>query len=223
MFFLLGAALYHRLIKEISFRYLLLSGGFIFILFIFLGIYRFYNDFDSLQSEMSDSEMGIFSSGNEFQAILGTSFDVFKMRDGGTIFPSYLYINDFISVLPPQQLLPFDKVEASEWYLRELGINGTGVGFMWGVVSQSLIGFDWIELAVRGSLLGLLLGLFHNYYIKRQNSFLLTLLYVYLCLRIYYTFRDTTFSPIAFLVWEIIPFFILIKFGEYLFRSIKNK
>lgn len=224
MFFLLGAALlYHRMIKKISVSFLFFSGGLLFVLFIFMGIYRFYNDIDSLQSEMSDSEMGIFTSGNEFQAILGTSFDVYKMREGGKVFPSYLYLNDFISVLPPQQLLPFKKVEASEWYLRELGINGTGVGFMWGVVSQSLIGLDWVELAFRGALLGLLLGLFHNYYVKNQASFLWNLLYVYACLRIYYTFRDTTFSPIAFLVWQIIPFFILIKFGEHLFRSIRKK
>ncbi len=223
MTFLIGVALlYHRIIKALSIRFLLISGSAIFLFFIFLGLYRSYADFVSLQSGLAEADSGFLSSGNEFQALLGTSYDVLKMRENGTSFPIYLYINDFINILPPQQLLPFDKVEASEWYLRELGINGTGVGFMWGVVSQALVGFDWLELIFRGILLGLLLAWMHNFYLRKQNSFLFTLSYVYMCLRIYYTFRDTTFSPLAFVVWELLPFYIFLRIGEISFRLIKS-
>ena len=54
--------------------------------------------------------------------------------------------------------MPFEKVAASEWYLREIGMSGTGQGFMWGVISQSIVGLDWLELALRGAILGYILA-----------------------------------------------------------------
>jgi len=124
-----------------------------------------------------------------------------------------LHINDIITVLPPQQLVPFEKVAASEWYLRELGLSGTGKGLMWGVITQSIVGFDWLELALRGALLGYILARIHRWYLKHQTGFMETLVYMFLCLKVYYTFRDTTFYLLANIVWEIIPFYILLRLG----------
>ena len=36
---------------------------------------------------------------------------------------------------------------------------------------------------------------------------------MFFCLKVYYTFRDTTFSLLANLVWEVIPFYILLRIG----------
>jgi hypothetical protein len=194
-------------------KFLITSGTSLFIFFIFLGLYRSYIDFASLQSDLSQADAGIFSGNNEFQALLGTAYDVLQRKSEGAHLPWYLYINDFINILPPQQLMPFEKVPASEWYLREIGISGTGVGFMWGVISQSIVGLDWIELALRGGILGYILARIHRWYVKHQSGFLETLFYVYLCLKVYYTFRDTTFSILTNILWEIIPFYILLRLG----------
>lgn len=153
------------------------------------------------------------SGTSEFQALLGTAYDVLQRKEAGAVLPWYLYINDFITILPPQQLLPFEKVRASEWYLRELGISGTGVGLMWGVISQSIVGLDWIELALRGAILGYILARFHRWYLKHQSEFVATLLYMFFCLKVYYTFRDTTFSLLANLVWEFIPFYLIMQYS----------
>lgn len=214
VFFIMATALlYHRMIKPLSTKFLLTSGISLFIFFIFFGLYRTYIDFASLQSDLSLAEGGIFSGGNEFQALLGTAYDVMQMKEGGTDLPWYLYINDVINILPPQQLMPFEKVPASEWYLREIGISGTGIGFMWGVISQSIIGLDWVELALRGGILGYILARIHRWYVNHQSGFLETLFYMYLCLRVYYTFRDTTFSLLSYLVWEVVPFYIILQLG----------
>jgi hypothetical protein len=170
-------------------------------------------DFSSLQADFSQADAGIFSGGNEFQGLLGTAYDVLQRKTDGAHLPWYLYINDIITVLPPQQLMPFEKIAASEWYLREIGFSGTGQGFMWGVISQSIVGLDWLELALRGAILGYILARFHRWYLKHQSGFLTTLLYIYFCIKVYYTFRDTTFSILANLVWEVIPFYILLCIG----------
>ena len=215
--FLMAAALYyHRMIKPFSMRFLISSGVSLFALFIFLGFYRMYFDLEALQIDLSGADAGIFSVGNEFQSLLGTAYDVLQRKEYGTYLPWYLYFNDFVTILPPQQFLPFEKVPGSEWYLREIGLSETGLGLMWGVITQSIIGLDWIELALRGGILGFLLAKLHRWYVRYQTGFVATLLYVYLCLRVYYTFRDTTFSLLANLVWEVIPFYILLKIGIFL-------
>jgi hypothetical protein len=214
VFFLMATALlYHRMIKPLSMKFIITSGTLLFIYFIYLGLYRAYIDFASLQTDLSLADAGILSGGNEFQALLGTAYDVYKKKGNGTVIPWILYINDFITILPPQQFLPFEKLRASEWYLREIGMSGTGQGFMWGVVSQSILGLDWLELALRGAILGYILAQFHRWYLRHQSGFLETLLYIFFCLKVYYTFRDTTFSLLANLVWEVIPFYILLRIG----------
>lgn len=214
LFLMATTLLYHRTIKPLSMKFLITCGTSFFLGFIFLGLYRGYINFTSLQTVLSQADINYFSESNEFQALLGTGYDVLQRKLAGAIFPWYLYINDFITILPPQQLMPFEKVPASEWYLREIGMSGTGWGGMWGVISQSIVGLDWIELAFRGALLGYILARFHRWYLKHQSGFLATLLYMFFCLKVYYTFRDTTFSFLANLVWEVIPFYVLLCIGK---------
>ncbi|MGD0887398.1 MAG: hypothetical protein ABSA46_21355 [Thermodesulfovibrionales bacterium] len=210
------ALLYHRLIKPLSFKFLIISGTLLLTLFNVLGLYRSYFDISDMRVDLSRSEAGIFSGTNEFQSLLGTEYNVLQLKEGGVDLPWYLYINDFITILPPQQLMSFEKVSASEWYLRQIGLSKTGIGFMWGVISQSIIGLDWFELPLRGAILGYILARFHRWYLKRQSGFMETLLYIFLCLKVYYTFRDTTFSLLSNFVWEVIPFYLIMRFSNVL-------
>jgi len=209
MFLLATLLLYHRIVRPLSARTIFTLGMTLFVFFMFLGIYRAYTNLTSLTSDYS--EAGVLSGPNEFQAMLGTAYDVYQRKMAGTELPWYLQINDVMNVLPPQQIVPFEKVVASEWYLREIGLSGTGHGYMWGVISQSVVGMDWVELALRGSILGLILAKIHRWYLKRQTGFFPTLLYMYLCLNIYYTFRSTTGSILQFIVWEILPVYFLLR------------
>jgi hypothetical protein len=210
VFFLLTTLLlYHRLIRPFSFKVLVIFGSVFFALFMFLDFYRSFQNLAALRSDIVTAEAGIFARTNEFQALLGTAYDVAQRKAAGATLPWYLYINDFIDILPPQQLLPFEKVPASEWYLREIGRSGTGEGYMWGVITQSIVGLDWIELALRGSILGILLAWVHRWYRRRQTGFMETFVYMYLCISIFLTFRNTTFSILANVVWELIPFYFI--------------
>lgn len=211
LFLLATVLFYHRMVKQVTFKFLIISGASLFIFFIFLGLYRQYIDFTSFQQALENSNAGFFSGTNEFQAIFGTAYDVLQLKEKGIDLPWYLYLNDFINILPPQQLLPVEKIPAWDWYLREIGLSGTGLGLMWGVISQSIVGLDWIELAFRGAILGYILARFHQWYLKRQTGFFETIVYVFYCVKIYYTFRDTTGSILTNLIWEIIPFYIILR------------
>jgi len=220
LFILAAVLLYHRIIKEFSMKFLISSGILSFVFFLFLGLYRSFNDISSMQLEYVQAGVGYLSgTNNEFQSMLGTAYDVYQRKMAGADIPWYLYINDIVAILPPQQLLPFEKVDASEWYLRELGLSGTGQGYMWGVISQSIVGFDWVELALRGSLLGFFLAQVHRWYTKNQSGFFATILYLYLILNCYYTFRNTTGSIFTFIVWEFFPFYFIVLLGISLGRS----
>jgi hypothetical protein len=215
VYFLIATALfYHRMIKPLTMKFIITSGVILLVGFLFLGVYRSYDNVSEMKAAFAlHGGTRIFSSANEFQALLGTAYHVSQMKEAGTNFPWYLYLNDIITILPPQQIMPFEKVAASEWYLRQIGLSGMGVGCMWGVISQSIAGFDWLELAFRGAILGFILAKFHRWYLKHQSGFMETLFYIFFCIKVYYTFRDTTFSPLTNLAWEVIPFYILLRVG----------
>lgn len=223
LFLMASALLYHRVVKPLRFKSLIGLGMIIFLCFIFLGLFRTYAGIADLHADLSNQEMGLLSVNNEFQAILGTAYDVLMMKNDGVKLPWYLYLNDIMSILPPQQILPFEKIRASEWYLRQIGLSGSGLGFMWGVISQSIIGFDWFELPLRGVILGYILACFHRWYIKNQSGFFETLVYIYFCLKVYYTYRDTTFSLLSNFMWEVIPFYILLRMKIVLHSRTKSQ
>lgn len=212
LFLMASVLLYHRIVKPFRLRFLIGSGMIVFLGFLFLGLFRAYAGLADLHADLSNHEMSLLSANNEFQAILGTTYDVFMMKKEGVKLPWYLYLNDLITILPPQQIVPFEKIRASGWYLRQIGLSKSGLGFMWGVVTQSIIGLDWLELLMRGVVLGYILARLHKWYLNNQTNFYAVLVYMYLCLKTYYTFRDTTFSPLSSFVWEIIPFYLLTRF-----------
>ncbi len=212
--FLFAAVLfYHRMIKPLTIKLLVPLGALVFFGFLYLGVYRSYSDIAEMQADILNNDASVLSTTNEFQALLGTSYDVLQRKARGVYLPWYLYFNDFVTILPPQQIMPIEKVSASEWYLREIGLSGTGLGLMWGVISQSIIGLDWLELAVRGAILGFLLASFHRWYVDRQVGFVETVIYAFICVKVYYTFRDTTLSLLANVVWEILPFILIVRIG----------
>lgn len=212
VFLVIGAALmYHRLVAPFSLRFLVTAGVLFLALFVFMGIHRGQASLADTQELISLTQGGLLGVGGEFESLLATAYDVYKRAVvGDAEVPWYVYMYDLHALLPPQQIMPFEKVAASEWYLRLLGISGEGAGYMWGVISQSIVGLGWTELALRGCLLGFILAQIHQWYMRRHDLFWANLIYIYLCIRIYYTFRDTTGALLTIVVWEVLPFLVMV-------------
>jgi hypothetical protein len=185
---------FHRMVRPISIP-VLAAGGILFLsLLLAYGYLRDYSDYAS-----------DFSTANEFQVLMGTDLHIREMVANGLKTPLQVLWSELLTLIP-QQLLPFEKIDPSIWYLVESGLNDTGSGYMFGVQSQAETGWGNPELFIRGVLLGLVLGFFHRQYVERPPSFLLTVCYIWLITAIYYSYRAATFYWITFVAFRLLVF-----------------
>jgi hypothetical protein len=180
--------LYHRLVKPVSFRVFLAAGLILLTVFLGVGLYR------SLQvTESTTTNRNLLTTGNEFQALFATAYDLHERRKEGSLdVPWQVYVIDLYLMIP-HQLLPFEKIDPAQWYLEIIGLANGHTGFMFGVMAEAVVGWGRIELMLRGALLAAVLALFHRWYARHAAGFWSTLLYLFVSLWTYYTFRATTF------------------------------
>ncbi|HET8644413.1 MAG TPA: hypothetical protein VFO85_02915, partial [Vicinamibacteria bacterium] len=97
-----------------------------------------------------------WTAANEFQTVFANACDIAGRRAGLEV-PWQLHYADLLRLVPRRWLDPATSqvFDPSYWYLDRLGIaRAPGVGRMFGVVAQAMVGRDWLELAARGILLG---------------------------------------------------------------------
>ncbi|PYS68055.1 MAG: hypothetical protein DMF73_17745 [Acidobacteria bacterium] len=207
------AALYDRFVRPVRLKWITIGGVLLIAGFLIQGHLR------GLLTLRELTISNALTTSNEFQSLFTTSYDLYQRKHLGVLgpVPWQIYASDFY-LLVPQQLLPFAKIDPAEWYLDVLGIRGKGVGFMFGVMSQAVLGLDWIELIIRGAVLGVAFGALHRWYVRHASSFWATLFYLFVGIWSFYTFRATTFWFVHFIVYEFVPVMIVIKTVEYALR-----
>ncbi len=104
----------------------------------------------------------------------------------------------------PSQFLPFEKLDPSLWYIDVMG-DRSGIGFMFGILSQAALGWGWIELVFRGLLLGLILAGIHRSYARHQGSFWSTALYMFILVWLFYSVRSTMLYWTYFVLYSFVP------------------
>ena len=151
-----------------------------------------------------------WSANNEFQVLFANAWDLLGRREHLDV-PWQIYLSDLLRLIPRDihGLLPFDVLDPSLWYLRVIDMPDPRRGLMFGVVAQSIIGGDWVELALRGAVLGVICAAVHRWY-ARSTGFWATVFYLYLCVWAYYTVRATTFHVVSLLVWRLLPSVVLL-------------
>jgi hypothetical protein len=118
-------------------------------------------------------------------------------------------------MLVPSQILPITKADPCVGYPV---VDGIGVGCVLSVISQAVIGFDRIELVVRGLVLGLLFALIHRWYARRQDGYWPTVFYLCLCIWCYYTFRGSTFYFAYYVLYRFLPLVIGVRIMQLVVR-----
>jgi hypothetical protein len=203
---------YHRMIKTVG---PILATGVASALFAVLIGFGYWRDVGSHVTNVAD----IWSAATEFQVLLANGLHVSWAHAHGLIneVPWQIRFNDFILMIP-QQLLPFEKLDLADWYIRETGVDNHGLGLMFGVVAQSELGFGRAELMVRGVLLGAVLAFVHRQCVKRATSLTAFIFYLWLCTSIYYTYRASTFYIVTWAAYRVIPFVLLFWFFSRIFR-----
>jgi hypothetical protein len=176
-------------------------------------------------SNQVDTIQAMLSASSEFQSMYGTAYNLLYLRDTGGLpdIPWQMYFADLFRLIP-QQLLPFDKVDPSDWYLDLIGQKGIGVGFMFGAISEAVVGLGVMEMLVRGLIVGTVFGAIHNWYAKRATKFWPTLFYLWLCVRSYYTYRASSFYLLGEFVLVFIPAYLLVRvLGQVMDQTASNQ
>jgi hypothetical protein len=208
---LLGTLLsFHKLVRPIGMPVLAACG--ILFLSLLLGYGYFRSHSDSID----------FSTANEFQVLMATALHVRVLIESGLTAPPQVSWSEVL-MLVPQQLLPIEKIDPSNWYLLVSGFGDSGSGFMFGVQSQAEIGWGNFELFVRGVVLALVLGVLHRKYSKRPLSFLLLVSYIWLLTTIYYSYRAGTFYWVTFVVFRLLIFIGAFLILRRLFRRLFSR
>jgi len=195
--------------------------GVIFFVFIFLFSLLY---FEIIRAGLEISDLApALSKASEFQSLLSTSYDILARKESGTLseVPVGLYFADFVRFIP-QQILPFAKVDQAEWYLGEIGIRGSGSGYMFGVLSEAAVGFGVLELLFRGFFLGAILAGIHNWYFRRRTSFWPLVFYIWCCVTVYYTYRAGTLYSLSFILTYFVPAYLLYRLCKYVITRSKG-
>jgi hypothetical protein len=209
--------LYHRLVRPLRLRTAVVMAIAFVAAFNFAGMVR---QAFVMGMPLAAVDTPLFTEPNEFQAIFGTTADLKRMRDSGELrdVPLQIHFTEFILVVP-SPLLPFPKLNPSYWYLDLIGLGGTPYGYMFGAVSQAILGWDWIELALRGMLLALFCTFMHRWYLRNPTSFWRTTFSMFLSIWMYYSVRQASFSFLYFIIYRFIPAMIIVEVVRYLLPS----
>jgi hypothetical protein len=197
--------LYHRLARQLTIKFALLAAALVLGGFNYLGVLREPAYMDAMRVY----DIPRLAAPNEFQVVWATSFDVYERQQLGTLgtVPWQLPFSDFYFMVP-SQLLPFEKIDPSAWYLQVSGYEG---GLMFGVIAQAIIGFGWKQLVIQGVLLGYIAAKLHRWYVKRAERFWPLIFYLFCCIWTYYSVRQSSLAVLSFIEYQFVPTLIAVE------------
>ena len=206
--------MYHYLVKPIRWGPAFCAALVAVSLFLVAGV---------LRSAAAGGETGetssIAQSSSEFEVLFSNAVDLQQRKINGEIEPlgPAFYFADVVALVP-QQLLPFQKVKAYDWYLETYypAVREAGGGMAFGIVSESIVGLGVPGLIFRGAIVGWLLALFSRRFSLQSPSAWSFLFHVWLTITCYQILRDTTFSMLALFFWGFFPVYVFVGTVEIL-------
>lgn len=199
MLVIAAAMMYHYLVRRIRLVSLAIGGFLLLTLFVSYGLLRM-GWFFSETTEFYNP----FAYAGEFEVIFANAYDFLYRLSGTAIeLPPGFYLTDLVTMIP-RQLLPFDKISLSEWYVNIFypTYADMGGGLAFGTISESILGGGWLDLVIRGAALGLILAQIHRFCLSHRPSFWIFVFYVWLSVQMYQSFRHTTFFPAYLFVYR---------------------
>ncbi len=206
---------YHHVVRPIRVGRAFLAGAVLLGGFLIFGLFR-----DLGMTGLRANVRAAWGTPTEFIILYGNAYDIHMRKLEGSLppVPPQLYFSDLYRLVP-SQLLPFYKWDPSDWYVDVLDRRGTGMGFMFGIVAQSVLGYDWVELATRGFLLALFYAAAHRAWRRYSASFWATMGYMFILTWAYYAFRASSFEILYRLVYYLAPAVLLVKMLTVVFSG----
>jgi hypothetical protein len=210
--------LYHLYVRPVRVR-TAVAGVFLGLTgFLALGLVRAYGGFGGF----GGGQLGVGNAGGEFEVLFGNVIDIQHRIASGEIssLPWSLHLADILAPFP-SQVLPFQKYDPAAWYVNtfypEAAESGAGLAF--GVIAQGAIGLRWIELVIRGALLGYAFGALHRYFSRNSNRFWVVVLYLWLTVWCYQSFRNQSFILLTYILQWFITLVLVVEGGIRVLRG----
>lgn len=149
----------------------------------------------------------------EFTSVFINALDIMQRKAALGDFNIPLYTLDLARVIP-QQILWFDKLDPSVWYVSTFypDFARAGGGLAFGAIAESFVGFGPMEALLRGALLGLVAGFVVNRLLRRNTTPMKLVTYIWLFAMSYQSIRDTTFTLFARYLFQVLPVAIYVHF-----------
>lgn len=188
---------WHVLIRPIPSRKIFVGGFLGLVVFLALGIYRNISALTDLGG-LGFEGIGV----GEFDALWANAIELHQAKKNGEINIDFETRFGEIIYFIPAQLLWFEKLSLNDWYLNSFypGLKETGNGWVFGAISQAVIGGGLIEAFIRGAILGSLAGLFMKWVRSAQKYWWKFPLHLMLLVGVFSGIRETTFIQITSLV-----------------------
>ena len=213
---------WHVLIRPIPTRKIFFLGVVGLTMFLIFGALR------SINSMSEARAVGFEGIGlNEFDHIWANHIELLQARNSGRLNLGLTTRFGELFSFIPSQFLWFEKLSLNDWYLNNFypGLKeDTGTGFVFGAISQAVVGDGLFEALLRGAILGSLAGVLMVGLRRHFNKWWRFPLHLSLISGVFAGIRETTFIQIDWLVqiWLFAPLFITIS-ASFFELKIKKK
>ena len=199
---------YHAMVKRIPAKTALAIGMLGLVGFLGLGAYRTYRGWTQLNG------VGVPGGAGEFESLFGTAVDLDTRKAIGELrdVPRVAPVADILSPIP-SQLLPFEKIDVSKWYLSAYYPSHLerGQGYAFGVIAQSIIGGGLIDVMLRGLIVAVIFARLFRFYTREKQRPWVVIGYCCLTIFAYQAFRISTFALWPMFLQQFIPGMIVLE------------
>ncbi|MGB7623748.1 MAG: hypothetical protein WBN92_15495, partial [Terriglobia bacterium] len=192
--------MYHTRVRRLSVGLVALCGAMALLLFAVLGTAR--------SGARGTETLGFFSYVNEFSVIFGNVYDL-SVRKASSQLPTldWRFSLADIVALVPRQLLPFERINMSDWYANTFfsSFAAQGGSLAFGTIAESVVGAGWPDLIVRASVLGALAGAIRRLFDRRRDRIWFFVFYNWAYVLIFEVVRGSTLYNLVPFVYQFLP------------------
>jgi hypothetical protein len=200
LLWLAAAVMYDLMVRRLGLRRVVLPAAAGLLVFVILGFVR---GGGLEKPAVYDRLLGQ----TEFEILFGNAFHVNRLVGAGRADPPVGATWADLLALVPQQVSPVSKVNPADWYVHTYfpDYAATGGGLAFGTIAESLLGGGLFGVVWRSVLLGLVLARFHARVAAATGRLWPMLLYVWVTVLVYQSFRATTFVLLGLLFYRFLP------------------
>jgi oligosaccharide repeat unit polymerase len=214
--------MYHYGVRRLRFRNVAGCGVIGLSVFLLLGVLRQGGAAGIHTTDINP----IFGYVTEFENNFANAYDLGRLRALGLTqdLPAAFYLADLLALVP-QQLLAVEKISPAVWYVARFYpiYAASGGGMAFGTIAESVLGGGWLDAVARGGALGLILALVYRWHARIGGRLWPFILYVWLTLLVYNSFRGTTFMLLGLFVYRFVPVWLGVTLVASILRAMPRR